>query len=136
MRKTPSNPRGPRKTRTSAAPQSSSSNRYVGGGIALLAGAGIGMAMMYLLDPEAGEERRRVIAKRAGQATLGAREVAESAMEKLADATSGMRSSGASAISSGMSNIGDASSGIFEKLRSGAGGMTSQALSAGESLYE
>jgi len=93
------------------------------------------MAMMYLLDPEAGEERRRMIAKKAGQATLGAREAAESAMEKLADATSGIRSSSASAIGSGMSSISDASSGIFDKLRSGAGGMTSQALSAGEQLY-
>ena len=36
--------------------------------VSLLAGAGIGAAMMYLLDPEAGRERRDYVANQAGTA--------------------------------------------------------------------
>src|SRR5438874_12427635 len=43
-------------------------NRAVEDGLSLLAGAGIGMALMYLLDPEQGRERRYRMRRAAGDA--------------------------------------------------------------------
>jgi len=133
-----SNPRqtNPRQNSRKIQNQPQQSRSYVGGGIALIAGAGIGMAMMYLLDPEAGEERRRMVAKSASRASRTARDAAEAAMDKIADATSGIRSHGADALSTGMSDVSDAGRGLFSSLRSGTSDARSNAVTAAESLYE
>lgn len=60
----------------------------------LLGGAGIGAALMYLLDPESGQERREYIARRTGDvwetAAEGVRNTGETLGESLSGGWSGL----------------------------------------------
>jgi hypothetical protein len=71
--------------------------------LSLLAGAGVGVALMYLLDPDSGERRRRHIAR-------GARDAFDAASEAVARSTRG-------AIS-GLSSVADTGTSGLESARS------------------
>src|SRR4051795_9262291 len=68
------------------------SGRMLEDGVSLLAGAGIGVALMYLLDPEHGAQRRRYAKRRA-------QELVESTGATLSTAL-GATAGGASKLSS------------------------------------
>jgi len=97
-------------------------------GISLLAGAGIGVALMYLFDPETGEERRERLRKQANTAldasgaALGtawegisstAGDVGDTLRDRFADATDAVSSSTRSTRSS----LADAGSGAWDNVR-------------------
>jgi gas vesicle protein len=58
--------------------------------LSLLSGAGIGAAVMYLLDPESGHDRREYLARRAGDAWEGAEEHMHHLGETAGGAISGL----------------------------------------------
>ena len=57
------------------------------GGIALLGGLGIGVALMYLLDPERGKDRRTALMAKLAQWTRDGRQVASEKANVLAERT-------------------------------------------------
>lgn len=59
--------------------------RPIEDGLSLLAGAGIGMAMMYLFDPEVGSKRRQRIASSTAQAMDVARETTGQAIHTVSE---------------------------------------------------
>ncbi|MGH7213736.1 MAG: hypothetical protein ACREIT_03095 [Tepidisphaeraceae bacterium] len=61
-------------------------NRLIEDSLALAAGAAAGVALMYLFDPQSGEERRHHVAKRAGNAFAGAGGAAAGAGSALGSA--------------------------------------------------
>src|SRR3954466_8149752 len=65
-------------------------------GMAMLGGALLGAAVMYLMDPETGRRRRRYLADRASETLHGAGELAESAWEKTRDLGSSLSDRAAS----------------------------------------
>jgi gas vesicle protein len=60
--------------------------RPVEDGLSLLVGAGVGMALMYLLDPEAGNDRREHIQRAAREKLTKASDAASAGFEHLHDA--------------------------------------------------
>jgi gas vesicle protein len=96
--------------------------------LSLIAGAGVGMALMYLLDPESGQQRRKKIGSSARQtyesaaealinAADSARDAASSSSSRLSDYSDSARDRGRRALSrlSAMtSNFSDAASGTAE----------------------
>jgi len=62
--------------------------RPIEDGLSLLAGAGIGVALMYLMDPDQGAQRRRKLAAHTGAVASGAAETAGNVWDRISDASS------------------------------------------------
>jgi hypothetical protein len=62
--------------------------RVIEDSLSLIAGAGVGMAIMYLLDPESGQSRRRMIAKTAREKYEAASDAMWSAADSARDSIS------------------------------------------------
>src|SRR5438128_1653812 len=99
-------------------------SRALEDGIALLAGAGIGVALMYLMDPEHGEQRRAYARRRARQMM----ENAGSTMSTALGATAG----GASKLTS---RLGDRMSNAYDSASDYASDASSSAASGASSLF-
>jgi gas vesicle protein len=76
-------------------------------GIALLAGLGGGMAVMYFFDPEQGRRRRALLRDQAVKWTRISRERLSGRAEDLRNRTIGLTHEARSALSSGTQRIGD-----------------------------
>jgi len=110
-------------------------SRALEDGIALLAGAGIGVALMYLMDPEHGEQRR-AYAKRRARAMM---ENAGSTMSTALGATAGGASKLTSRLSDRMSNAYDSASDYASdassSAASGASSLFGNAAGYGKDFY-
>ena len=82
-------------------------------GLSLLAGAGIGMAIMYLMDPETGEQRRARLARKANEAMGGAGEYLGSAVAGASSAASRFGEN----VGDRFSDAGDSISGAAQSAR-------------------
>jgi hypothetical protein len=97
--------------------------RPIEDGLSLLAGLGVGTALMYLLDPESGSERRQMISQATRSGLSSARETFADTAESLAERARGA----ASSLSSGASEHADyarsLASDYGSRLRRSAGSM-------------
>jgi len=96
------------------------------------------MALMYLFDPETGEQRRSRLARTAAEGASIARDAASTAWERMADATSGARSDiidGSSSMRSRLSDAASSARSYAEDMADNAGGATAGVLSAGRHLF-
>jgi len=84
--------------------------------LSLLGGAVLGAAAMYLLDPDAGERRRRELAERTGDATSRAGESLGPVWERVSDTARNFGSS----LATGASAFGHSAMSKFDDLRGGA----------------
>ena len=71
-------------------------------GIALLGGLGIGIGLMYLLDPERGKGRRQMLLGRLAKWTRAGRDAATEKASALADRTTGVMSDLRESVTSGI----------------------------------
>jgi hypothetical protein len=108
-----------------------SRNRAVEDGISLLAGAGIGMALMYLLDPEEGPQRRQRLKRVAGDFM----ESAGTNVSTALGAASGGASNFASRMRDRAGNAFDNTSDYVSDTASGATGLFSKAADYGRDIY-
>jgi gas vesicle protein len=84
--------------------------------LSLLGGAVLGAAAMYLLDPDAGERRRRELAERTGDAGTRAGEALGPMWERVSDTARNFGSS----LATGASAFGHSAMSKFDDLRSSA----------------
>jgi gas vesicle protein len=84
--------------------------------LSLLGGAVLGAAAMYLLDPDAGERRRRELAERTGDATSRAGEALGPVWERVSDTARNFGSS----LATGASAFGQSAMSKVDDLRSSA----------------
>src|SRR4051794_37340430 len=84
--------------------------------LSLLGGAVLGAAAMYLLDPDAGERRRRELAERTGDATSRAGEAFGPMWERVSDTARNFGSS----LATGASAFGHGAVSKFDDLRGSA----------------
>jgi hypothetical protein len=104
------------------------SKRAVGiGAMSLLGGAGLGAVLMYLLDPEAGQERRENVkslasraAERSSDVLHNAWDMASEKLSPLADRASEIGASGMATASSLSSRLADRAGDAADSLRKGA----------------
>jgi hypothetical protein len=97
------------------------------GAFSLIAGTGIGAALMYLLDPEAGQERRATLrsaathaAERSGDVLHNAWDMASETLSPLAERAAEMGASGMAAASSLGSSLSEHASDTAHGLHKGA----------------
>jgi len=100
-------------------------NRAIEDSLSLIAGAGVGMAVMYLLDPESGPKRRRTIAKTARQTFDGASDSLMSAADSARDA-----------MSSSTSRLSDYSDSASRQARRAMSRLSSLSSDLGDSASE
>jgi hypothetical protein len=119
-------------------------------GVSLLVGAGIGLGLMYLLDPELGAERRKKIQAKAGDTVGGARDAASGFASKVADHTpsiGSLVSPAVSALKEAYEHLGehlhghiDAASDVADDARaagkSAVGSFRDKAIDARDQLLE
>ncbi|MDL2335204.1 MAG: YtxH domain-containing protein [Chloroflexota bacterium] len=70
-------------------------------GIALIGGLGIGVALMYLLDPERGKQRREALMAKLAQWTRDGRQAAATKVSELSDRTAGVISDVRESVNTG-----------------------------------
>ena len=85
--------------------------------LSLLAGAALGAAAMYLLDPEAGERRRRVIAERTGDAAHRAGEALGPVWDRVSDTARNLSAGAAAGAASLGHSVADTASEKYAEAR-------------------
>jgi gas vesicle protein len=93
--------------------------RPVEDGLSLLLGAGVGMAMMYLLDPQAGSDRRELIQKAARERLAQARDAASAGMGQLHGAVE--RAGNTTAVQALAAHAADAAKAVYHEIGQHAG---------------
>jgi gas vesicle protein len=88
--------------------------RPVEDGLSLLVGAGVGMALMYLLDPQAGNDRREYIQRAAREKLAKASDAASAGFEHLHDAVSSAAQ--APAVQMLAARAADAARGVYNEF--------------------
>lgn len=114
-------------------------NHLIENTLSLLGGAGLGAAVMYLFDPDLGEQRRHDAAETAGQAmsstggalhstAYAAADTAKSLAGKISDYAHGLADNaagGASSLSDRAANMASGAFGSARRAAQGAGGYAS-----------
>jgi len=110
-------------------------SRALEDGIAVLAGAGIGVALMYLMDPEHGEQRRAYAKKRARQLMENAGSTVSTAMGATAGGASKMTSRLGDRLSSAYDSASDYAADASSNAASGASGFFGNVAGYGRDFY-
>jgi hypothetical protein len=113
-----------KKQPSSRSPMSSRGAMSTRSAMSLIAGAGVGVALMYLLDPKNGAQRRGALTNRAKRAAVGAQDLASQAWENMSHHA-------ADALDAAREHAGD-----FPRISAGISEHLSGASQAAQSLFK